>query len=247
MQKSATSFVAAFSLIASVLFAATPAPGQAPSTASAREPEVVASGTAEVRTAPTFANVTIAVTTSAGTAAEAASQNATKMASTMNALRQAGIAPEDITTQGYSLEQAYENQGRRAAGFTARNALQVHISRIDRIGAVIDAAIAAGAANISSIQYGSANMEETRRSAVAEAVRRARADAALIATAAGGTLGRLISITSSAGTPPGYGRLMEIELTGMVSPPPPPTSVIAPRDLSAVASAFGRWEFVTGH
>jgi uncharacterized protein YggE len=221
--------------------------GQVPSAASAREPEVIASGTAELHTPPTFANLTVAITTSAATAAQAASQNAAKTAATITALRQAGIAAEDIATQGYSIEQAYDNRGRHTGEFTARNALQIHIGRIDRVGTVIDAAVSAGATDISGIQYGSAIMDDVRRNAMAEAVRRARADAALIASAAGGTLGRLISITSSAGTPPGYGRLMgDVALTAMMSPSSP-TNVIAPRDLNAVASASGRWEFVPGH
>jgi uncharacterized protein len=201
---------------------------------------------ADVHTPPTFATLTIGVITKADNAVAAASQNATRMASTMNALRQAGIAATDISTQGYSLEQAYDNQGRHRDGFTARNALQVQVKQIDRIGAVIDAAIAAGATEISSIQYGSTQMDEARRSAMTEAVRRARADAALIATAAGGSLGRLISITSSSNVPPAYGRLMsEVVVTAAMSPAPP-TNVVAPNELSAVATAYGRWEFVAG-
>jgi uncharacterized protein YggE len=232
--------------ICAVLVTATTAASQAPSAASAREPEIVASGMAEVHTPPTFANVTISVTTNAGTAADAASQNATRMSATMSALRQAGIAAPDISTQGYSIEQAYDNQGRHRGGFTARNALLVKVNQIERIGAVIDATVAAGATEISSIQYGSGSMDETRRAAMTEAVKRARADAALIANAAGGTLGRLISMTSSSNTPPGYGRLMnEAVLTSAMSPAPP-TSVIAPSDLSAIATAYGRWEFVPG-
>jgi uncharacterized protein len=236
--------IRAFALALSAVFtASTIASPQIPSTASAREPEVVASGTAELHTPPTFANVTIAVTTNAGSAAQAASQNATKMASAMNALRQFGIAAGDIATQGYSIEQAYDNQGRHRDGFTARNALLVHINRIDRIGSVIDAVVSARATDISGIQYGSAIMDDVRRNAMAEAVRRARADATLIASAAGGTLGRLISITSSSGPPPVYAQLMsEVVVSGASGRAP--TDVIAPRDLSAVAQASGRWEFV---
>jgi uncharacterized protein YggE len=218
---------------------------QITSAASARDPEVVATGIAEVHIPPTYAVLTMAVTTRAGTAAEAASQNAGKMASTMSALIQAGLKPDEITTQGYSLEQAYDDGGRRRNGFTARNSLEVRINRIDQVGPVLDAAIAGGATDIAAIQYGSVNMEDARRNAMSDAVKRARADAALIASAAGGTLGRLISITSSSGAPAVYGRLLSsITLTGSMSPSPP--TVISPRDLTAVAQASGRWEFIPG-
>jgi uncharacterized protein len=218
--------------------------GQIPSAVSARDPEVVATGTVELHTPPTFADVTITVTTNAGSVVESASQNATKMASTMNALRQSGIAPEDITTQGYSIDQVYDSESRRRVGFTARNALLIRINHIDRIGSIIDAAVSGGATDISAIQYGSAIMDEVRRNAMAEAVKRTRADAALIADAAGGTLGRLISITSSAGGPRGSGGLSDVTVTSAVASAGPPTNVIAPKNLSAFAQASGRWEFV---
>jgi uncharacterized protein YggE len=234
-------------ILAVLIFAGTATAQTSPAAASARDPEVFAAGSAEVRLPPTYADLTVAVTTRAGSAADAASQNAAKMTSTMNALRQAGLTPDEITTQGYSLEQAYDDGGRRRAGFTAHNSLQARINRVEQIGAVIDAAIAGGATDILSIQYGAANMEDARRAALADAVKRARTDAALIASAAGGTLGRLISITSSSGVPPIYGQLLSgtVRLTSSMSPPPPPT-VISPRDLSAIAQASGRWEFIPG-
>lgn len=215
------------------------------SSPTAREPEITAAGRGETHIAPTFGVVMIAVTTRAGTAAEAASQNAAKVASTLAAIREAGVAPEDLTNQGYSLEQAYDDNGRRRGGFTARNAIRAQVNRIDQIGRVLDAAIAGGATDISSIQFGSANIEEARRSAMIQAVKQARADAALIATAAGGSLGRLISLTSSGGAPPVYGQFQLESAVSTSGGGPVPTS-ISPRDLIATAQASGRWEFVPG-
>jgi uncharacterized protein YggE len=211
---------------------------------TAREPEITASGHGETHLPPTFAVVMIGVTTRAGTAAEAGAQNATKVASTLAALRQAGVAVDDLTNQGYSIEQAYEDNGRKRGGFTARNTIRARVNGVDQVGKVIDAAVNGGAGEINSVQFGAPNIEEARRAAMTEAVKQARADAAVLASAAGGTLGRLITLSSSSGYPPGYGfaQLEGAVLTSGYSVP----TVISPRDLTVSAQALGRWEFIPG-
>ena len=211
---------------------------------TAREPEITATGRGETHLAPTFAVVMIGVTTRAATAAEAAAQNAAKVASTLAALRQAGVAAEDLTNQGYSIEQAYEDNGRRRGGFTARNTIRARVNSVDQVGKVIDAALSGGAGEINSVQFGAPNIEEARRAAMTEAVKQARTDAAVLASAAGGTLGRLITLSSSSSFPNGYGpiQLDAVVLTGGSSVP----TVISPRDLTVSAQALGRWEFIPG-
>jgi uncharacterized protein YggE len=211
---------------------------------TAREPEITAAGRGESHLAPTFAVVMIGVTTRAGTAAEAAAQNAAKVASTLAALRQAGVAVDDLTNQGYTIDQAYDESGRRRGGFTARNTIRARVNSVDQVGKVIDAAVNGGAGEINSVQFGAPNIEEARRSAMTEAVKQARADAAVLASAAGGTLGRLITLSSSSSFPPGYGsvQLDAALLSGNSSVP----TVISPRELSVSAQALGRWEFIPG-
>jgi uncharacterized protein YggE len=187
----------------------------------------------------------IGVTTRGASAAEAGSQNAAKVASTMASLRSAGVAAEDLSNQGYSVEQAFDEKGRRS-GFTARNSIRVRTGNIDLVGRIIDAALAGGATEIASVQYGAARMEEARRNAMTEAVRQARADAEIMASAAGGRLGRLITLSGGAGMPPGYGgfRLEEVSLTASSGGAAP--TVLSPRDLTVSAYATGRWEFIPG-
>jgi uncharacterized protein YggE len=210
---------------------------------SAREPEITATGRGETHLPPTFAVLMIAVTTRAGSATEAASQNSAKVASTMSSLRSAGVVAEDLSNEGYNVEQAYDDKGRRG-GFTARNSIRVRINSVDQVGRFIDAALAGGATDITSVQFGAANMEDARRTAMAEAVRQARSDAEIIANAAGGRLGRVISLSAGAGMPPGYGPFMlEARLTSGGSPVP---TVVSPRELTVSAQATGRWEFIPG-
>jgi uncharacterized protein YggE len=212
------------------------------SSPSAREPEITATGRGETHLPPTFAAVMIAVSTRAGSATEAASQNAAKVASTLSSLRSAGVAAEDLSNEGYNVEQAYDEKGRRG-GFTARNSIRARINSVDQVGKIIDAALAGGATDITSVQFGAASIEDARRTAMTEAVRQARADAEIIASAAGGRLGRLISLSAGSGMPPGYGPyVLEARLTSSAGGPVP--TVLSPRDLTVSAQASGRWEFI---
>jgi uncharacterized protein YggE len=218
--------------------------GIAPTTAgpSSREPEITATGRGETHLPPTFAIVMIAVSTRAGSATEAAAQNASKVASTLSSLRGAGVAADDVSNEGYNVEQAYNEKSQRA-GFTARNSIRVRVPSVEKVGRIIDAALAGGATDISSVQFGAASMEEARRAAMTEAVRQARADAEIIASAAGGRLGRLISLSAASGMPPGYGPFMlEARLTAAAGSAVP--TVLSPRDLLVSAQASGRWEFL---
>ena len=210
---------------------------------SAREPEITAIGRGETHLPPTFAVVMIAVSTRAGSATEAASQNAAKVSSALSSLRGAGVAAEDLSNEGYNVEQAYNEKNQRS-GFTARNSIRVRVLRVDDVGKIIDAALAGGATDITSVVFGAASIEDARRSAMTEAVRQARADAEILASAAGGRLGRLISLSASSGLPPGYGPYMvEARLTSAIASVP---TTLSPRDLLVSAQASGRWEFVPG-
>lgn len=217
---------------------------QLPNSASARDPEVTSIGIGQTRLAPTFAVVMIAVTSRAGTAAEAASQNAGKVASTLSALRAAGVTADNLTNQGYSVEQSFDGKGHRD-GFTARNSIRAQIDGPEQAGKIIDAALGGGATDITSVQFGAPHLEEARRSAMRDAVRQARTDAETIASAAGGTLGRLISITAGASMPGEYGQAFQLQSAVLTSGGPVPT-VLSPRELTINAQATGRWEFVPG-
>jgi uncharacterized protein len=221
--------------------------GQTPtSSASAREPEITASGRGEVKLPPTYAILTVNVATRANAAVEAASQNARRVPDVMNGLRSAGVADKDISTSGYRLEQNYEyprNGEPKPAGFTASTTIRAEVRPLENLGKAIDAAISGGATGISGIQFLASNTEEARRSAMADAVRQARTEAETIARAAGGTLGRLIALNSGGISQPNPRDMNYAMLTSSMSPAPPPTNIV-PGELNITAMVFGRWEFI---
>jgi len=227
----------------------------ASSSSSTREPEIMASGRGEVRLAPSYAILSISVTTRENAAVAAASENARKVQAVTTALRSAGLSEKEVATSGYRIDQnfVYPRDGQQPvpSGFTANTTIRAEVRRLDNLGKVVDAAISAGATGVSAIQFLAANTEDARRSAMAEAVRQARADAEVIARAAGGSLGRLIALNSGGVSLPvprdlytAGGTILAAEAASM-SPAPPPTRII-PGELNVTAQVFGRWEFVPG-
>jgi uncharacterized protein YggE len=226
-----------------------------------RPAEITAAGRGEVAVTPDRAAILVSVESRAASAAAAASDNASKMAAVLKALRAAGLAQADITTYGYSVGQDPRSMRMGMpsgmpsgmppglsvpAEFLARNTVRTIVRRIDDTGKVIDAALGAGATSIASVQFSSPNTDEARRNALATAVAQAQRDAETLARAAGGSLGRLLSMSSSGAPGPmmpfasdtyfGYA-----EASGAAYP-----TMMNPREMSVVVSVFGRWEFIPG-
>lgn len=164
-------------------------------------PQIVTSAVGTSTVVPDRASLQVAVETRASTAAEAGSSNAQLQQRVIGAIVGKGIQANRISTSGYSI---YPNERRGTGGerlsieYVARNTVSVDLERLDQLGGVIDAALGAGANVISSINLYSSKQEEARRSAMEDAIRKARADAEVLAKAAGGSLGNPIEITTGA-------------------------------------------------
>jgi uncharacterized protein len=161
--------------------------------------QIVTSGQAESRVKPDRASIVVGVQTRATTAAEAASQNARKQSAIIEAIRARGVSNDDIATSNYNVspELRYrEGEAPLVTGFTVSNEIDVLVRSVNLVGSVIDAALAAGANQINSLTFTVANSDSARRLALSAAVADARADADVMAKAAGGTLGPLIELTS---------------------------------------------------
>ncbi|HXG71481.1 MAG TPA: SIMPL domain-containing protein [Gemmatimonadaceae bacterium] len=213
-----------------------------------RRPEIAASGRGEMRVSPTLASVTMSVTTKAPTAAEAARTNTATIVTAVTAIRAAGIATGDIVVLGYNIGQGnvYNPGPQRTEGILARNTIRVEIRKLDDLGKIIDAALAGGATEISSIQFSAPATAAARRAALASAVSGARADAEVMATAAGGRLGELISMGPGEA---GFSGQADFSGRSAIFPGnlPPPTANISPRDITVTANVTGRWVFLPGN
>jgi uncharacterized protein YggE len=187
------------SLLALPLFLA-PLQAQQPDT-PAPIPSISVASRGEVKVTPDRASIQISVQTKAETAASAASENARKQKSVIDALKALGLGDKDISTSGYNVypEQRYEpNREPVITGYNVTNTIAVDLKSISMVGRVIDAALAKGANMINSLQFYASNVQAARHEAIAIAVRNARADADAAARAAGGTISELLEVTIGA-------------------------------------------------
>lgn len=166
---------------------------------------VTVTGHAVANQAPDMAIVQVGVVTQAGSATEAREQNAAAMARLRSALEQAGVAAGDMSTSHFSLHPVYDYgpNGRepRISGFQVEQVLQVKTKQVDKVGALIDAAVSAGANRISGVQFSLSDPESLRNRLFDNAVQDAREKAERLSAAAGMQVTRVLKIEEQAGGP----------------------------------------------
>jgi uncharacterized protein YggE len=213
-------------------------------------PDLVTSATGEARVTPDRAQIFIGVQTRAATAAQAGTDNARKTRAVIDAVKARGIPAEQIATSEYNLYPEYDQreqpregpQTPRVIGYVVNNTVRIEVRRLDQVGAIIDAALAAGANVVNTIQFFASNVDAARRSALTEAVSHARGDAETLAKAAGGSLGALLELnTQSPPVRPVFGgeRLMMRDAAVAQTP-------IEPGQQTLTVWVSGRWAFVPG-
>lgn len=190
-------FSLAAALVAVLVVAATPAilprsAGPAPVLAAGEEgadrSALTVSGEGTVKVEPDTAHLDLAVETQAPTAREAQERNAQRMTAVLERLRGLGIGKDDMRTTGINLYPDYryeEKGGPRLVGYRATNSLRVTVHDLNRVGELIDAAVAAGANQLQGVSFTVEESDGAQREALAKAVRDARAKAEAIAGAAG--------------------------------------------------------------
>ena len=169
-------------------------------------PSLVTSGQGEAKVTPDRVSVLVNVQTRAATAAAAAAENARRTTSVLEALGRLGLTKDQLSTEGYSAypEMRYDREGGtpRVTGYVVTNSVRAESKRVEQAGAIIDAAIAAGANLINSLSFYAASIDEPRRQAIALAVASARADADAMAQTAGGRVGALLELSTQGPTVP---------------------------------------------
>jgi uncharacterized protein YggE len=241
--KRATQLGAALALAAAALAQTTEAAAQQ---AGAQEqiPQIITSASGETQVTPDRARIDLTVETRGATAAAAAAENA-RIATTVQArLRALGLTDQQLGTWGYSVHPEYnynrpDNQPPRITGYVARNTVRADLRRIDQVGLVIDAAIQAGANNVGGLDFYSSSLDIARQRALAQAVERARADAQVMAAAAGGRLGPLLELSSSfmSPGPMPYMRVVDAVVQADQTP-------VQPGERTVTATVSARWRFL---
>jgi hypothetical protein len=169
-------------------------------------PNIRVNGEATVSAQPDEAQIDIGVTSQAQTAQAAAADNATKLETTLRALRRALGANADIKTISYSVSPNYryprEGGQPTISGYTATNIVHVKTGDLKQVGTLIDLATQSGANTIHSLRFTLKDDQTVRNRALAEAAGKARAKAEAIAAALGVKIVRLLQVEEGVGVGP---------------------------------------------
>jgi uncharacterized protein len=163
---------------------------------------ISATGVGSVSVTPDEAELSFGVQTQGSTATAALEANATAMRRVLAALRNAGIADDDLQTQYLSVSPRTEPDGTAIVGYDAFNSVSARIGNLARVGPVIDAATAAGANTVSGPSFGRSDREELHQQALRAAYENARANAQALAAAANVTLGNVVSVVEGVAAAP---------------------------------------------
>ena len=185
---------------------------------------VTVTSTATIRSSPDEAVVTLGVQTQSQSAQDALQENASKMGDVVDAVLGDGIKPADLATIGLNLYPNYDSNGTIVVSYTAQNQLNVTVHDLDKVGQVIDDAVAAGANLASGISFQLSDQNQGVDQALADAVADARSKAEAIAAASDATLGPVVQVTEGGGyVPPGPYYGVVAEAAGATTPVQPPT------------------------
>ena len=166
---------------------------------------VTVTGEASVSVAPDIVVIHVGVTSQGKTAREASLANGNQMTAVLAAIKDAGIASGDVETSRLSLQPQYDPKQTGAArliGFQVNNQVTVKIRDIDKLSAVLDRAIAAGANEMSGSEFVVSEQAKLLDQARAAAIADARRKAELYANAAGMKVGRVMAISEEGSVPP---------------------------------------------
>lgn len=178
---------------------------------------VTVSGTGKTEVAPDRFSFTVGVQTVAPTVDAAVAENSKRVASVIAALERAGAQDKDIQTSQFSIypQQTYQ-EGKLPviAGYQVSNSITFRSDKVSEAGRLLGIAVSAGVNNSSGINFEVSDPARGRDRGLSAAFDDARAKAALLAKAAGRTLGRAVMISEGAqSTPPPmpYQRVMAME------------------------------------
>lgn len=171
------------------------------------QPSITVTGQGSASAAPDVVFLEIGVQVLRPSSEEALRDAAERANQVLQAIRDAGVARDDIQTRHVAVHPSYDfRDGERILrGYEAMHLVTAETNNVDRAGAIIDAAVRAGQneAVVQGIRFGLENDDAVRRQARAEAWRDAQERAQHLADLAGVSIRRVLSVQEQ--TAPIYG------------------------------------------
>lgn len=170
-----------------------PASGQAPAS-SQPLPGITVTGKGSVTAEPDTAEFSFGVETEGETSDAALSANNEAVQKVIDAVKGAGVAQANIQTQQVSVSPRYSENGRTIIGYSAVNSVSVVVRDLSKAGAIVEAAVGAGANQVYGPTFSIASQDGLYRDALKAALEDARSKAQAIAQDAGISLGAITAI-----------------------------------------------------
>lgn len=194
-------------------------------------------GTASIDATPDLATVNAGVESTAPTARDALTANSQKMNTVFDAIKELGIEDRDVGTSNFNISQNWRHgpEGSKPDGYRVSNQVTLRLRDVSRVGEVLDALTTAGVNQAGDIQFDVEGADDLLDAARSEAVGKARKRAELYASAAGVTLGKVMSISEGGYNPAPHPQFAAME-SRMASAPP-----IAPGEQKLSVSVTVTW------
>jgi uncharacterized protein len=155
-------------------------------------------GAGQVSLKPDIAYIYIGIHTEDPSAADAVAKNNVDSQKLIEALKEQGVAADDLRTTNFSIwtNTPYNMDGQPGEPvYVVDNTVYVTVRDLAGLGDLLDVAVQAGANNISSIQFDVADKSQAMSEARKSAVEAARKQAEELAAAAGLSLGKIQTIS----------------------------------------------------
>ena len=134
------------------------------------------------------------------TAAEAWKKNEEVVKKIFDALKKIGVEDKDLKTSNLNVQPRYlnrPNEQPQFLGYTVSYDLTVTVRKLDRMGAMLDRMVDAGANRNMNISFGCSKLDDLMDQAREKAVAEARKKANLYVTGAGANLGDVLGISDT--------------------------------------------------
>jgi hypothetical protein len=158
---------------------------------------ITVSASGYVTAEPDQARLSTGVTSEADTAKAALAANSELMQKVIAGLKESGVDAKDIQTGNFSVEPRY-TQGKSTTptidGYRVTNQVEILVRDLKSLGGLLDKLVTLGANQMHGLTFEVSKAETLKDDARKEAVANARRRAELLATAAGASVGEVVTI-----------------------------------------------------
>jgi uncharacterized protein YggE len=171
---------------------------------TAEPPQIIVTGDGVVKATPDQAWVQIGAETRSKVSKEAQQRNAEVMTAVQQKISSFGIPKDAIKTVAVDLQPEfdYANGKQSLRGYVARNTVEVRVDDLTKLGDVLDAAVASGAATIHGLRFDVKARGDAEQVALQAAVKNAMAKAEAVATGSQRAVDRILKIEELSGGAP---------------------------------------------